>query len=213
MAAREQLRIDLERQLPRRKKQNNAACDVDVVLTTFSYFSGQKADDRMFLRRFDFDYMVIDEAHVLKNPDSNAYQNIDKFETAHRLLLTGTPVQNSPKELMSLICFLMPLFKTANKASWDEDGKKNDGGASMLEHFVSLEGEGDANSDEAAYKKLKHLFAPFVLRRRKEDVLSQSMPPKVSIHLQDCLLVDVALFLTYCVDPRVTSRSPEPGDS
>lgn len=180
MSERERLKDNFEQRLPRRKKQNNASCDIDVVLTTFSYFSGNKADDRVFLRRFDYDYMVVDEAHVLKNPDSNAYQNIDKLETAHRLLLTGTPVQNSPKELMSLICFLMPLFKNGSKSSWDdEDGKKNDGGASMLEHFVSLEAEGDNKSDDTAYKKLKHLFAPFVLRRRKEDVLSQSMPPKV----------------------------------
>jgi SNF2 family DNA or RNA helicase len=128
--------------------------------------------------------MVIDEAHTLKNPDSNAYQNIDKLETSHRLLLTGTPVQNSPKELMSLICFLMPFFKSGNKTGWEDDeGKKNDGGLSMLEYFVSLEkkGKGGESSDEAIYRKLKQLFAPFVLRRKKEDVLSQSMPPKVSL--------------------------------
>jgi SWI/SNF-related matrix-associated actin-dependent regulator 1 of chromatin subfamily A len=81
---------------------------------------------------------------------------------------------------MSLICFLMPLFKNAGSAGWDDDENKNDGGARMLEHFVSLEGgAGDAMSDEAAYRKLKQLFAPFVLRRGK-DVLSQTMPKKVS---------------------------------
>lgn len=187
MARREELRFDLERRLPRKKKEVKVKGDVDVVLTTFSYFSGNKADDRKFLRRFDFDYMVVDEAHCLKNPDSNAYQNLDRFDTAHRLLLTGTPVQNSPKELMSLICFLMPLFKTAGKAGWDDDENKNDGGASMLEHFVSLEGGGsDAMSDAAAYRKLKQLFAPFVLRRGK-DVLSQTMPKKVSTQLHELL--------------------------
>jgi SNF2 family DNA or RNA helicase len=184
MVEREEKRLDYESRLPRRKKENNASCDIDVVLTTFSYFSGCKDDDRNFLRRFSYDYMVIDEAHTLKNPDSNAYQNIDKLETLHRLLLTGTPVQNSPKELMSLICFLMPFFKSASKSGWEDDeGKKNDGGVSMLEYFVSLEkkGKGGENSDAAVYRKLKQLFAPFVLRRKKEDVLSQSMPPKVRL--------------------------------
>jgi SWI/SNF-related matrix-associated actin-dependent regulator 1 of chromatin subfamily A len=71
----------------------------------------------------------------------------------------------------------MPLFKPTG-AEWDdEDTKKNDGGARMLEYFVSLEG---GKSDEEAYRKLKQLFAPFVLRRRKEDVLSQALPPKVN---------------------------------
>jgi SNF2 family DNA or RNA helicase len=86
MAQRNEMRFDLERRLPRKKNPKKVKCDIDVVLTTFSYFSGNKSDDRKFLRRFDFEYMVIDEAHCLKNPDSNAYQNLDRFDTAHRLL-------------------------------------------------------------------------------------------------------------------------------
>ena len=85
---------------------------------------------------------------------------------------------------MSLLCFLMPLFDTKAKSSkrkgeYDDDGDGNDGGERMLEYFVHLEG-GGAGSDETAYRKLKQLFAPFVLRRKKDDVLSQIMPPKVS---------------------------------
>mmetsp|Transcript_30421 Transcript_30421/g.34677 ORF Transcript_30421/g.34677 Transcript_30421/m.34677 type:complete len:1240 (-) Transcript_30421:270-3989(-) len=175
---RKQLRSNLTWRLSKTRRDYNPEQSVDVIVTTFSYFSGTKADDRAFLRRFKFEYMVIDEAHCLKNPRSNAYQNLDKLKTSHRLLLTGTPVQNSPKELMSLICFLMPLFRTKSSSSWEsEDETKNDGGARMLEYFVSLEG-GDIKSDRAAYKKLKQLFAPFVLRRRKEDVLSQALPKK-----------------------------------
>ena len=59
----------------------------------------------------------------------------------------GTPVQNSPKELMSLLCFLMPLFdsKTKSKGGFDSDDEKGgDGGERMLEHFVHFEAaEGD----------------------------------------------------------------------
>jgi SWI/SNF-related matrix-associated actin-dependent regulator 1 of chromatin subfamily A len=93
----------------------------------------------------------------------------------------GTPVQNSPKELMSLLCFLMPLFDRKTKSSkrkrgYDNDSDDdNDGGERMLEYFVQLEGGSD---DAKAYRKLKQLFAPFVLRRKKEDVLSQILPPK-----------------------------------
>jgi hypothetical protein len=54
----------------------------------------------------------------------------------------------------------------------------------MLQHFVSLESSNVSTGDdanEAAYRNLKQLFAPFVLRRKKIDVLSQIMPPKVSL--------------------------------
>lgn len=97
------------------------------------------------------------------------------------ILLSGTPVQNSPKELMSLLCFLMPLF-SREASMFDEDGK-NDGGARMLEYFVRLEATGKNQdnvhiSNEEAYAKLKQLLAPFVLRRRKDEVLGQWLPPK-----------------------------------
>lgn len=82
---------------------------------------------------------------------------------------------------MSLLCFLMPLFdrkKTSKKRRGHDDDDEDDGGERMLEYFVQLEGggiDGDANK---AYRKLKQLFAPFVLRRKKDDVLSQIIPPK-----------------------------------
>jgi SWI/SNF-related matrix-associated actin-dependent regulator 1 of chromatin subfamily A len=82
---------------------------------------------------------------------------------------------------MSLLCFLMPLFDRKTKSSkrkrgYDNDSDdENDGGERMLEYFVQLEGGSD---DDKAYRKLKQLFAPFVLRRKKEDVLSQILPPK-----------------------------------
>ncbi len=156
---------------------------LDVVLTTYSYFSSENKTDRNFLRKFQFDYMIVDEGHTLKNAKGLRYKNLNKFKTEHRLLLTGTPCQNSPKELMSLLCFLMPLFDGKKKASkkrrGHDDDDDDDGGERMLEYFVQLEGGGSGNDGDAkAYLKLKQLFAPFVLRRKKDDVLSQIMPPK-----------------------------------
>jgi SWI/SNF-related matrix-associated actin-dependent regulator 1 of chromatin subfamily A len=94
MAERSDLQQSLLQTLPRRNSAAAIDCDIDVVLTTFSYFSGSKTDDRAFLRRFDYHYMVVDEAHCLKNPDANVYQNLDKLGTEHRILLTGTPGKN-----------------------------------------------------------------------------------------------------------------------
>jgi len=183
MVERDALKEELRKYLPSSSggARPNAYPPLDVVLTTFSYFSSEKTDDRQFLRKFNCDYLVVDEAHCLKNPQGMRYRQLDKFESSHRLLLTGTPVQNSPKELMSLLCFLMPLFSRSKGSSFDYgDETKNDGGESMLQHFVSLESS-DLNKDdanEAAYKKLKQLFAPFVLRRKKVDALKQLMPDK-----------------------------------
>lgn len=171
---------ELELQLPGKEylRRRQGFEPVDVILAPITYFQKEKSDDRTFLRKFKYHYLVVDEAHLLKNSRGMRYQSLDRFSTQHRLLLTGTPVQNSPKELMSLLCFLMPLFSSkASSYDFESRSANNDGGESMLAHFVSLEGR-RGTSDEEAYRKLKQLFAPFVLRRKKDDVLSQIMPPK-----------------------------------
>ncbi len=74
---------------------------------------------------------------------------------------------------MALLCFLMPLF-SRHSSEFEDDTR--DGVEGMLQHFVSAQGQGV--DDRTAYAKLKQLFSPFVLRRRKQDVLSQILPPK-----------------------------------
>jgi SWI/SNF-related matrix-associated actin-dependent regulator 1 of chromatin subfamily A len=69
----------------------------------------------------------------------------------------------------------MPLF---SGRSSNHDHVSNDGGKSMLQHFVKLEKGG--GTDKTAYARLKQLFAPFVLRRTKIEVLTQILPEKVS---------------------------------
>jgi len=178
-AERECIKQELELSLPGKQwmRKRLHAKPVDVILASVTYFQKEKSDDRSFLRKFKFDYLVVDEAHLLKNARGLRYKSLDRFTSHHRLLLTGTPVQNSPKELMSLLCFLMPLFSRKSDSSFD-DSRENDGGEGMLEHFVSLEGAKGVSDEAEAYRKLKLLFAPFVLRRKKADVLSQIMPPK-----------------------------------
>jgi len=190
MAERTAIKERLRRSMPLKKgrRRGMKSEPLDVVLTTFSYFSSEKSDDRSFLRMFEWNYMIVDEAHCLKNPKGARYKNMDNFTTQRRLLLTGTPVQNSPHELMSLLCFLMPLFTRKTRSFEDEDS--NDGGAHMLEHFVRIEAANDGvqtsamsaeASEEDTYRKLRQLLAPFVLRRTKIEVLKQLLPPKMKI--------------------------------
>ena len=196
------------RRQQQQEQEQQCVTPLDVILTPITYFQKEKSDDRAFLRKFQYHYLVVDEAHLLKNAQGLRYTTLHKMETQNRLLLTGTPVQNSPQELMSLLCFLMPLFSNTshNGGSFRHDNDDDDddddhggnkkknlqdhGGQGMLQHFVSLEGKGGTTGsgsgssdgivvdDATAYQKLKQLFAPFVLRRRKQDVLHQMIPPK-----------------------------------
>ncbi len=92
----------------------------------------------------------------------------------------------------------MPLF--TRQATNFEDGNTNDGGERMLEHFVRIEalngdGKNNANiSQEEAYQKLKQLFAPFVLRRSKDD-LGRVLPPKT--HQVEWVPFDESVRKTY----------------
>jgi SNF2 family DNA or RNA helicase len=70
---------------------------LDVILAPVTYFQKEGSDDRKFLLKFKYDYLVVDEAHLLKNAQSTRYKMLNKVTTGHRLLLTGTPIQNTPK--------------------------------------------------------------------------------------------------------------------
>lgn len=63
---------------------------------------------KSFLGGLNWAFIGVDEAHRLKNDDSLLYKTLIDFKSNHRLLITGTPLQNSLKELWSLLHFIMP---------------------------------------------------------------------------------------------------------
>ena len=79
------------------------------------------------LKRFSFQYIIIDEAHKIKNEDSQTSKRIREIKSSYRLLLTGTPLQNNLHELWSLLNFLLPeIFQSSS--DFDEwFDLKNDG--------------------------------------------------------------------------------------
>ncbi|KAJ3357224.1 hypothetical protein HDU83_008037 [Entophlyctis luteolus] len=140
--------------------------EFDVVVTTYNLASGS-ADDRKFLRRLKPRSLVLDEGHMVKNMQSSRYQNLNQIAAPFRLLLTGTPLQNNLMELLSLLTFIMPRI-FAN----DEDA---------LRQIFSL--KNTSSSEEALLNKqritrAKQMMTPFVLRRKKADVLTE-LPGKV----------------------------------
>lgn len=143
-------------------------------------------DVQVFKRR-RWHYMILDEAHNIKNFQSQRWQAMLTFNTRARLLLTGTPLQNNLTELWSLLYFLMPADGT----------EQNIGGFANLREFQEwfkkpseqiLEHGRDQMDTEAKgiISKLHKVLRPYLLRRLKADVEKQ-MPAKYE-HVEFCRL-------------------------
>lgn len=141
----------------------------DVMVTTYNLACGGK-QDLGFLRSCHFNVCVYDEGHMLKNSQSERYAKLIRLRANFRLLLTGTPLQNNLQELVSLLSFMMPqLF---------ED--KRDDLAIIFKHKAKATDSGDQKSlllSDQRIQKAKTMMTPFVLRRRKVQVLKH-MPGK-----------------------------------
>lgn len=143
--------------------------------------------DQQIFRRRAWHYMILDEAHNIKNFQSQRWQTLLGFKTRARLLLTGTPLQNNLTELWSLLYFLMPS---------DNPGK-GIAGFTDLEAFTRwfkkpaeqiLERGRETLDDDAlrTVHKLHDILRPYLLRRLKADVEKQ-MPGKYE-HVIYCRL-------------------------
>lgn len=124
----------------------------NVLITTFEMI----VTDHMDLRNFQWRVCVIDEAHRLKNRNCKLLEGLRQLSLEHRVLLSGTPLQNNVSELFSLLNFLEP-----SQFASSED---------FMRDFGSLKTE-----DEVT--KLQALLKPMMLRRLKDDV-EKSLAPK-----------------------------------
>ncbi|GJJ14210.1 hypothetical protein Clacol_008472 [Clathrus columnatus] len=131
-----------------------------VVITTYEMI----IRDRQHLAKYQWNYIVVDEGHRLKNMDCKLIREIKKYDSANRLILTGTPLQNNLTELWSLLNFILPDIFT------DLD--------SFQEWFNISTAENALPTEQSAHiiSKLHDILKPFLLRRLKADV--DSLPPK-----------------------------------
>ena len=140
----------------------------DVVIA--SYESVRADIDQ--LGKIDWLYVVLDEGHIIKNAKTKLSAAVKQLKAQHRLLLSGTPIQNNVLELWSLFDFLMPGFLGTERAFNDRFSKPiladREGKATPKERELA------ASALEALHKQV----LPFLLRRLKEDVLSD-LPPKI----------------------------------
>ncbi|KAG7266229.1 hypothetical protein CRUP_014345 [Coryphaenoides rupestris] len=85
----------------------NGAEEFHVIVSTYNLTIGNESDRKLF-RKLRLKYAIFDEGHMLKNMNSLRYRHLMAINAEHRLLLTGTPLQNNLLELMSLLNFIMP---------------------------------------------------------------------------------------------------------
>lgn len=145
--------------------------DFDILVTTYNLATGA-APDFKFLRSINFNMIIYDEGHMLKNSTSERYNKLMRLSTNFRLLLTGTPLQNNLKELVSLLSFMLPdLFHD-----------RRDDLQGLFNQKVSTTDTHEENYNPLlsvqAITKAKTMMTPFVLRRKKVQVLKH-LPEKV----------------------------------
>ncbi|KAI8129808.1 TATA-binding protein-associated factor 172 [Lucilia cuprina] len=127
-----------------------------------------------FFKTINWNYCVLDEGHIIKNGKTKSSKvAIKMLKANHRLILSGTPIQNNVLELWSLFDFLMPGFLGTEKQFIARYSRPI---------FASRDAKSSAKEQEAgvlAMEALHRQVLPFLLRRVKEDVLTD-LPPKIT---------------------------------
>jgi len=158
-----------------RIKQTLLTDRFDIVVTTYN-IAGQKKD-RLFLKKREFNYVILDEAQSIKNNQSLRHKYLRKLDSRHRLLLTGTPLQNNLDELWALLQFIMP---------------------DLFDFDIDFQNEKNSGMNDERVNRMKAIMAPFVLRRLKQHV-SRDLPPKAeSVQLCDMTPLQKELYIS-CV--------------
>ena len=137
----------------------------DPVVWLASYTQLRK--HKHLLDQVEFGYAVLDEGQFIKNPDAKVTHASFSIRAAHRLVLTGTPLENRQLDLWSIFRYLLPGLLGTRQA------------------FEAVLGADRAST----LTRLRQQLAPFILRRTKDEV-AQELPPKVEMDLL-CPLTDL----------------------
>ena len=145
-----------------------AKIPADVIIVAYDVY---RNDCDVFLG-MDFGYLILDEGHLIKNPKTKLWQTVKSVRAEHRLVLTGTPIQNHVGELWALFDILMPGY-LGDQKTFSERFSRPIQAASMANA-----GARDFAAAQTCLKNLHKQVLPFILRRMKEDVLDD-LPPKI----------------------------------
>jgi SNF2 family DNA or RNA helicase len=140
-----------------RNKDVSLFKDYDLVLTSY----GIARLDIQILSHFYFNYIILDESQAIKNPTSNISKAVRKLKSKYRLILTGTPLENSTMDLWSQMTFINPGLLGSQTFFRNE-------------FLTPIE----KKKDEQKTRKLNTIIKPFILRRHKSQV-AKELPEKV----------------------------------
>jgi SWI/SNF-related matrix-associated actin-dependent regulator 1 of chromatin subfamily A len=163
--------------------QNIRQGTCDVIITTYDLTF--RKDDHIFLRKCRPEICIFDEGHMLKNANTIRYKSLMKIPTTCRILLTGTPLQNSLQELMSILGFLMPQVFYG-----DQQEEVQEMLQILFKHKAKTM-ESDSHSSLLSAQRIQRartMLTPFILRRKKAQVLKHL--PKKTSRVEYCDLTD-----------------------
>lgn len=148
-----------------REKDVEQLSNYDLVLTSY----GITRLDAEILKSYYFNYIILDESQAIKNPNSNIAKAVKKLNSRFRLILTGTPIENSTLDLWSQMTFINPGL-LGNQSFFRN------------EFLNPIEKKNDTQKTSKLYAIIK----PFILRRQKSQVATD-LPPKVE-NIQYCTM-------------------------
>lgn len=140
--------------------------EYDVILTSYTQMS--RSRDTSWMNKIGINAAVFDEGHQLKNAQTLKYKELIRINANWKLLITGTPIQNNIMEMMSLLSFVSPQFFTRDRETIEQlfsqkaSLKEVSEGATLLTDRI---------------QRARSILEPFILQRKKDQVLSM-LPPK-----------------------------------
>ncbi|EFJ23933.1 hypothetical protein SELMODRAFT_102849 [Selaginella moellendorffii] len=149
--------------------------------------------DKQFLKKIRWHYMVVDEGHRLKNHDCMLARTLSAgYHIRRRLLLTGTPIQNSLQELWSLLNFILPAIfnSSGNFEEWFNAPFADRAEVSLTEEEQLL-----------IIRRLHQVLRPFLLRRKKSEV-EKFLPTKTQVMLKCDLSAWQKLYYQQMIESR-----------
>ncbi|CAG8532181.1 1293_t:CDS:10 [Acaulospora morrowiae] len=164
-------RVILRKSLNKKNLIFNKDAPFHVVITSYQLI----VQDQSYFARTKWQYMILDEAQAIKSSSSARWKTLLGFQCRNRLLLTGTPIQNSMQELWALLHFIMPtLFDSHQEFS------------EWFSKDIESHAENKGSLNEHQLKRLHMILKPFMLRRVKKNVqneLGEKIEMEVFCHL------------------------------
>ena len=169
--------------LSERKRQIKEIENYDLVITSYDLL---KRDIDLYKdKKYQFRYIIADEAQYLKNSNTQNAKAIKQIKADTRYALTGTPIENSLAELWSIFDFIMPGYLFTYKQF-----------KTMYEVPIVKD------NDEKAMAKLKMLIEPFVLRRNKKEVLTELPDKTITVLNNEMKEEQRSIYLTYLAQAK-----------